>query len=155
MSPKHVLFLCTGNYYRSRYAEELFNHLVAQSGLNWKATSRALAIERGTNNIGPIARATIAALVADGISPTGATRLPLACTAEDLSGAEIIVAVKEAEHRQLLARRFEGWESRAVYWHIHDIDEANPDEALAKLKQNVTELARQLAIADRQGGSGS
>ncbi|MGM4967020.1 hypothetical protein AB7714_26215 [Tardiphaga sp. 1201_B9_N1_1] len=28
-----VLFLCTGNYYRSRYAEELFNHLARRAGL--------------------------------------------------------------------------------------------------------------------------
>ena len=40
---KTLLFLCTGNYYRSRYAEELFNHRAAPAGLNWRAQSRGLA----------------------------------------------------------------------------------------------------------------
>jgi protein-tyrosine-phosphatase len=35
-----VLFLCTGNYYRSRFAEELFNHHADRAGLNWIAQRR-------------------------------------------------------------------------------------------------------------------
>jgi protein-tyrosine phosphatase len=46
---KSVLFLCTGNYYPSRFAEELFNDGAAHSGPDWQAQSRALAIERGTH----------------------------------------------------------------------------------------------------------
>ena len=42
-----VLFLCTGNYFRSRFAEILFNSLSTQRGLDWTASSRGLAIERG------------------------------------------------------------------------------------------------------------
>ena len=38
-----VLFLCTGNYYRSRYAEEIFNHQAGRDGLGWRAFSRAVA----------------------------------------------------------------------------------------------------------------
>ncbi len=149
MSKKRILFLCTGNYYRSRYAEELFNHLAVQSNLDWEATSRALAIERGAANVGPIARTTVAALIADEISPSGADRMPLACTADDLAAAEMIVAVKEDEHRELLAVRFTGWEDRVTYWHVHDIDMAHPDDALAQLKQHVTDLARQIALTSR------
>jgi protein-tyrosine phosphatase len=52
---KMVLFLCTGNYYRSRFAEELFNHEAERASLPWIAQSRGLALERGTNNVGPIA----------------------------------------------------------------------------------------------------
>jgi low molecular weight protein-tyrosine phosphatase len=146
MSKKQILFLCTGNYYRSRYAEELFNYLAVRAGLNWEATSRGLAIERGRHNVGPIAPATVAALIADNISPVGASRTPLPCATDDLSAAEIIVAVKEAEHRELLAERFPGWENRTVYWHVHDTDKAHPDTALAELKQHVKGLAKRLAI---------
>jgi protein-tyrosine phosphatase len=34
LKPKIMLFLCTGNYYRSRFAELLFNHLAKQRGLD-------------------------------------------------------------------------------------------------------------------------
>jgi protein-tyrosine phosphatase len=42
---KTILFLCTGNYYRSRFAEELFNHHAERAGLYWVAQSRGLALE--------------------------------------------------------------------------------------------------------------
>ncbi len=51
---KKILFLCTGNYYRSRFAEQLFNHLAIKRGLDWEANSRALALEKGTKNVGAI-----------------------------------------------------------------------------------------------------
>ncbi len=47
---KTVLFLCTGNYYRSRFAEALFNSVAGRMGLPWRASSRGLALERGVNN---------------------------------------------------------------------------------------------------------
>jgi len=40
---KKILFLCTGNYYRSRYAEEIFNHLAKREDLPWRAFSRGAA----------------------------------------------------------------------------------------------------------------
>ena len=52
---KTVLFLCTGNYYRSRFAEILFNSVAGKMGLQWRASSRGLALERGINNVGPMA----------------------------------------------------------------------------------------------------
>jgi protein-tyrosine-phosphatase len=53
MSVRAVLFLCTGNYYRSRFAEGLFNHLASQLRLGWRADSCGLALDRGeTVNVG-------------------------------------------------------------------------------------------------------
>jgi protein-tyrosine-phosphatase len=57
-----VLFLCTGNYYRSRFAEELFNHHADRAGLSWIAHSRGLALERGAHNVGPISQFALHAL---------------------------------------------------------------------------------------------
>ena len=68
---KTVLFLCTGNYYRSRFAEVLFNSVAARMGLPWRASSRGLALERGINNIGPMAPSAVKALESLGF-PGGA-----------------------------------------------------------------------------------
>jgi low molecular weight protein-tyrosine phosphatase len=64
---KSVLFLCTGNYYRSRFAEILFNSVAGKMGLPWRASSRGLALERGVNNVGPMAAAAVKALETRGL----------------------------------------------------------------------------------------
>jgi hypothetical protein len=51
-SPRVVLFLCTGNYYRSRFAEVLFNARAAEAGMAWVAASRGLELH--ACNVGPI-----------------------------------------------------------------------------------------------------
>ena len=68
--PKLILFLCTGNYYRSRFAEVLFVFVAKKMGLPWIASSRALALERGVNNVGPMAISAVKTLEAMGIRDT-------------------------------------------------------------------------------------
>ena len=63
-SEKTVLFLCTGNFYRSRFAEILFNSVAGKMGLAWQASSRGLALERGVNNVGSMAESATTALKA-------------------------------------------------------------------------------------------
>ena len=53
---KQVLFVCTGNYYRSRFAESLFNSKVRDSRLGWKAISRGLRTQPDRKGISPLAR---------------------------------------------------------------------------------------------------
>jgi protein-tyrosine phosphatase len=143
--PRSVLFLCTGNYYRSRFAEILFNHLAQQRGLNWRATSRGIARDFGTWNVGPISPHTCKALDAKGIALPEPMRNPMHCLDEDLSAADLVVAVKEAEHRPMLAKHFAGWEDRAEYWHVHDVDQAHPDVALVEIENEVIALINRLA----------
>jgi protein-tyrosine-phosphatase len=148
---KTVLFLCTGNYYRSRFAEELFNHGAERDGLDWTAQSRALAIERGIHNVGPISPFTLYALDEMAVSVRAGDRYPQQCTADDLSGADLVIAVKEAEHRPLMRERFADWEHRLDYWHIHDVEDAAPAEALELLAAEVRSLLHRL----RDTGSGT
>jgi protein-tyrosine phosphatase len=51
---QRILFLCTGNYYRSRYAEELFNHIARAEGLGWRAFSCGAADQAFPENVGPM-----------------------------------------------------------------------------------------------------
>jgi predicted translation initiation factor SUI1 len=122
---KTVLFLCTGNYYRSRFAEILFNSVARKMGLPWLATSRGLALERGVNNIGPMATSAIKALEAMGIcAGEECARAPAQVTEEEFAAADRVVALKRDEHLPLLQERFPAsWYEKAEFWHVDDAPE--------------------------------
>jgi predicted translation initiation factor SUI1 len=144
---KTVLFLCTGNYYRSRFAEVLFNSVAGKMGLPWRASSRGLALERGVHNVGPMAVSAVKALEALSVPAAEAvTRLPAQVTTADLEGAALIVALKQAEHLPLLQERFPPWAERVEFWHVDDA----PD-VLGLIEQEVMGLvARILGGGQRQ-----
>jgi hypothetical protein len=60
-------FFCTGNYYRSRFAEELFNFAASAGCPGWTAISRGIAVDLGVNNLGPIAQSAVHALQKHGL----------------------------------------------------------------------------------------
>ena len=146
-SEKTVLFLCTGNYYRSRFAEVLFNSVADKMALPWQASSRGLALERGVNNVGPMAVAAITALEALGIRADYAVaRFPAQVTTDELEGADRIVALKQAEHLPLLQERFPAWVEKVEFWHVDDAP-----EVLGLIEQEVMGLvARILGGGQRQ-----
>jgi len=137
---KQVLFLCTGNYYRSRFAEKIFNNLATQKNLNWEADSRGLALERGVNNVGAISRYAVEALKQRGINILSEERFPKSAIAEDFQQFDLIIAVDESEHRPLMQERFLQWVDKIEYWLIHDIDKTSPQEALGELEKKVGKL---------------
>lgn len=144
MSATQVLFLCTGNYYRSRYAEELFNFHARSDGLAWRAFSRGLAEKGSPDNVGPMSRFTLEALRAKGIVPEGADRYPLSCSLADFEQARLVIALKEAEHRPLVDRRFAEMADRVTYWHVDDIGVAKPVHAIAMIDRLVRDLIRDI-----------
>jgi protein-tyrosine phosphatase len=144
---KTVLFLCTGNYYRSRFAEALFNSVAGKMGLPWRASSRGLALERGVNNVGPMAASAVKALEALGVcAGDECARSPAQVTVGDLEGAALVVALKQAEHLPLLQERFPPWAERVEFWHVDDAP-----EVLGLIEQEVMGLvARILGGGQRQ-----
>lgn len=139
-APRPVLFLCTGNYFRSRYAECLFNARAAERGLRLRADSRGLAVERGSRNEGPMARAAVARLNARGVGGPELSRMPAQVTAEELRTAARVIALKEAEHRDLVEQRYPEFRDRVEYWHVDDIDCGTADQSLDRIEQLVDEL---------------
>jgi predicted translation initiation factor SUI1 len=127
MKHKTVLFLCTGNYYRSRFAEILFNSVASRMGLRWRASSRGLALERGANNIGPMAHSAIMALETMGIrAAEQMTRFPQQATAQDFEAVELVIALKHAEHLPLVQERFPAWVAKVEFWQVDDDPDALP-----------------------------
>jgi predicted translation initiation factor SUI1 len=141
-----VLFLCTGNYYRSRFAEILFNSVAGRMNLPWKASSRGLALQRGINNGGPIAVAAIEALEARGLRAVAdCARFPIQVTGDDFEMANWIVALKQAEHLPLLQERFPAWAQKVEFWHVDDAP-----EVLALIEREVMGLMARLIGGGRR-----
>jgi protein-tyrosine phosphatase len=140
-----VMFLCTANYYRSRFCEEVFNHHAAAQRLSWHAYSRALRDAPATLNPGPMSDFAIDFLRKRGIRPIGHWRLPLAATRFDFEMNRLIVAVNEPEHRPMVEAKWRALSHRVDYWAVADVDELAPDTALGQLEDRVTRLIRRLA----------
>ncbi|MDJ0615401.1 MAG: low molecular weight phosphatase family protein [Calothrix sp. MO_192.B10] len=139
-----ILFLCTGNYYRSRFAEHLFNHLASKQELNWQADSRGLALERGINNIGAISQDAVAELQIRGVNVPDNDRSPQQAVNQDFRMADLIIALDKEEHKPLISERFPQWTDTVEYWLIHDTHITLPTMALSQLNHNLVQLIERL-----------
>jgi protein-tyrosine phosphatase len=142
---KQLLFVCTGNYYRSRFAEILFNAGAARRGLAWRATSRGTDVDgAGKWNVGPISVHAREALEARGVPLDPALRMPMSLTADDLAGADLVVAVCEAEHRPHLERDFPHAAPSVEYWRVEDLAVTPAEDALPAIERQVAALLDRL-----------
>lgn len=126
--PQRLLFVCTGNYFRSRLAEILFNHCAVQSGLPWRAESRGLAVSGQLSGLAIEARAYAEAA---GVAvPPGRNPKPL--LVDELAGAGLVVLMNRQEHEPIMEREF-----RPVYrslvsrgtlrsWNVFDLPSPRP-----------------------------
>ena len=138
-----ALFLCTGNYYRSRFAEHYFNALCRQRGLAWQASSRGL--QPSQENLGAISRYASDRLRAQGIELGAELRMPMDLQRSDLIEADITVAVNEVEHRPMMQARFPDWADGIRYWRVHDLDVTDAETALAAIEEAVRSLIEELS----------
>ncbi len=143
--PKQVLFLCTGNYYRSRFAEIVFNALARERGLDWVADSRGLSVETCLTNVGAISPYTLRALAARGIVATNHERMPRALCETELVQAHRIIALDRVEHLPYMEKQFPAWAHRIDYWYVPDLDEMSVEDALTQIERQVYALVEQLA----------
>jgi protein-tyrosine phosphatase len=140
-----LLFLCTGNYYRSRFSELLFNWQVTRADLPWRAESRGIALNLGINNRGPISPYALSGLHERGITPGPEVRFPRQVQEDDFAQADRIIALDETEHLPLLQQRFPTWTEHVEFWQVPDIPRASVASALATMETQVHELVRALS----------
>jgi protein-tyrosine phosphatase len=131
---RQVLFICSGNYYRSRFAEAVFNAAAHRRGVEWRAFSRGLATHL-VASAGEISIYTRFALAARGIALHHTGAMPVQLSREDLERAQRVIALKEAEHRPLMKNLFPEWERRIEYWNVHDLDAATPESTVPGLER--------------------
>jgi len=153
-----ILFLCTGNYYRSRVAEELFNHNAQKKKLNWFAESRALADEDYLRiNEGPISPNAVEFLKQRNIPINGQHRMPETLKNRDLSEYKIIVCMDRDEHYPIVQQQPNLSLHAITFWDIKDLNAEASSTALSRLEENVNKLIRLIKSGNANigGGTGS
>src|SRR5687767_10655927 len=117
-----ALFICSGNYHRSRFAEHLFNAIARERGLPWTAISRGTIIEESKQYFRGVMSAEAQQALDDlGIEFRAELRDPQQLTDDDLAAADVIIAVCEDEHRPHIERDFLAAAERIEYWQVFDV----------------------------------
>lgn len=148
MNEQVVLFLCTGNFYRSRYAEALFNHQAQKAGLNWKAESKGFRPHLATEDLSHWASERLE----EHHIPLSHTRpMPGKLSALDLAESSLVIALYESEHAPMMKEQFPRWIDRIRYWQVPDIDITTPAIALAKIEHEIDQLIQQLSAGHALG----
>jgi protein-tyrosine phosphatase len=134
---KKVLFICTGNFYRSRFAEAVFNFHADRRNLPWQAFSRGLAIHWAEGSLSPYTAAGLSARQIP-LTYTGPTRVQL--TEKDLAAAEICIALDRQEHLSMIQEQFPAWSQLTQYWEVPDLPMIQPEVALPAIESHVLYL---------------
>lgn len=144
---KKILFVCTGNYYRSRFAEEYFNYLAKKRGLNWEASSKGLSQNMPSlNNPGPISIHALEALKQRGVIGKAVNRYPRPIEKADFTRNDRIIAMSEIEHRPMLEARYLAHCQKVEYFEVGDLPLEKPKEAMNKIAGLIEELVRQFIV---------
>ena len=139
---QRVLFICTGNFYRSRFAEAVFNYHAEKRQIPWTAFSRGLAVHLVE---GHLSAYTIEALHTRQIElrHTGAGRIQL--SEDDLLKADHRIAMDRSEHFQMMMNKFPAWADQIDYWDVSDIPFRSSIDALPEIELKVVQLLEKVS----------
>jgi len=146
LQTKRILFLCTGNYYRSRFAEELFNHLATQRGLDWRADSAGLEVEKWrAYNPGTMSVHTVDLLEAMDIMPVGRNREERQFDPSEMEQVDRCIALSESEHKPMIGRLHPELLPRIEFWTVEDLHLDTAENALPMIVERVEQLIESLS----------
>lgn len=120
-----VIFVCTGNYYRSRLAEILFNDHALRAALAWDAESRGL-FERGSlSGLSPDAAQFLLSKGFDSVEHFA--KEPQRLKVDDLENSQLVIVLNKNEHEPIMKMKFGRVPTmleksgRLRYWNVYDV----------------------------------
>jgi protein-tyrosine phosphatase len=140
----NLLFICSGNIYRSRYAEAYANFLSDKKDLPVVARSRGLSIHLVDICTSPFVTQR---MERKGIPRAFTGECRVALGEADLRKADVVVALREDEHKPLLKEQFPDWAEGITYWKVHDTGEWKPEKALDAIERHVEELLNDMPMS--------
>lgn len=132
---KQILFICSGNYYRSRLAEILFNHEARTAGVACEAQSRGLLRVGEIKGLSPYAVRYLKERELETLAEN--PRDPLTLDVEDLTDANLVIVLNRSEHQPMIEQKFASLAKalqkagRLRYWNVYDLPGRPP--ALVRL----------------------
>ena len=144
---KKILFVCTGNYYRSRFAEEYFRHLTKIFKLNIQTSSAGFEIELAdgaADRFGEIFPLTKFKLKSLGIykeHPIMETCKPrVKITEKHFEDNDIIVILDRDEHQKYLDKYSVNY-NKLLFWNVKDVEfGGTPSQVFLQIQGNCEDL---------------
>ena len=138
----NILFVCTGNIFRSRFAEEVFNHLCKINGVDATAFSAGLQVGRYKQR--KICRPAMNELERLKIEPLRSNEDSVHINDIDVSIYDQIICMDEEEHKPMVRSNEHLSGFTFQYWNIVDMPKVSSDISLPKCYKKVESLIDQL-----------
>ena len=140
---KKLLFVCSGNYYRSRFAEAYFNYLSEMFNLNVTSESRGLAIhfaDELAEKHGEISKDTRERCNSLDIPKRYWEKNRESLRSEDFDNFDEIICLDLEEHTPMIKEQFPDRVYSVNYLNVKDVFDWEPKKTLDTISDLIQEM---------------
>jgi protein-tyrosine phosphatase len=140
---KNILFICTGNFYRSVFAEVYMNHLCSLLKLDSKSFSRGFdicAADTVADIYGEVSPYTIERLKLHSIEHNLENHKREMVCQKDIDYADMIVVLDKEEHTPFM-KSFDFSKKNLVYLEVKDIFDWTPKQTLDFIENECQKIS--------------
>ena len=139
-----VLFVCTANIFRSRFSEEVYNHLIVKEQISSTAFSAGLKV--GAYITRTIYKPALDELIQLRIKPLRKNDFSVHINELELSKYNRIICLDELEHKPMVQSNHKLRDMNIEYWNIVDEPKVSSDVSLPQCYERVKNLVSQLSV---------